>query len=259
MCILYDVIPLQFPHIFLESQVARDLYEENISRLLSYSKIASISNRSIENLQKFFPSIENIFPIYGAGFEDTPSKTTGPKFPNRKGFVAVGSASPHKNLRNVVEAYSKLPREIRNDHPLHLVGVGEPGEKKLLQQFGKMHQCELLIHDFLTENQLISLYLSSRIAIAPAWEEGLGMPVFESWSHGAICIGSRGTAISEILDNSEVCFDPLDPDSISAAMIKYIANEVAWTQERVRIAKRSADFSWQITASRLSEYANLTN
>ncbi len=258
ICILYDVIPLQFPNIFLESSAAKDLYHENLSRLLRYSKIASISDKSIENLHKFFPEVNNIAPIYGAGFEDPLSVVDERNFSSRKGFIAVGSASPHKNLRNVLSAYLNLPREVRNSHPLHLVGVGASGEKLLLRQFGEKHGINLLVHDFLTEEQLNSLYAASRIAIAPAWEEGLGMPVFESWFHGAICIGSQDTAISEILGSSEVCFDPLDPDSISATMNKYIENEEAWAFERKRVAIRSEAFSWQITAKKLSDFARLT-
>jgi len=257
MCILYDVIPLQFPNIFLESTAAKDLYNKNLSRLLHYSKIASISDKSIENLKKFFPAVENVAPIYGAGFEDPLSGVEERNFLSRKGFIAVGSASPHKNLRNVLSAYSNLPREVRNRHPLHLVGVGDSGEKLLLTQFGKKHGLNLLVHDFLTEEQLNFLYASSRIAIAPAWEEGLGMPVFESWSRGAICIGSKDTAVSEILGSSKVCFDPLDPDSISAAMIKFIEDEDAWDLERERVTDRNKSFSWEITAKKLSDFAQL--
>ena len=258
ICILYDVIPLQFPEIFLEAPAAKTLYFENLSRLTSYSKIASISNKSIENLHRYCPDISNISPIYGAGFENTNHVAEGQAFSDRKGFIAVGSASPHKNLRNVISAYSDLPLEIRNSHPLHLVGVNESGEIKLLREFAQNLDCKVVIHDFLTDEELNSLYLSIRVAIAPAWEEGLGMPVFESWSSGAVCVGSMDTAVSEILGNSQVCFDPLDIDSIFAALMKYIDDEDAWTRERRRIRERIQTYSWNITAKLFSDFVNLS-
>jgi glycosyltransferase involved in cell wall biosynthesis len=257
MCILYDVIPLQFPEIFLLSPSAKKLYDLNIRRLLSYPKIVSISEKSIENLRKYFSEFANVYPIYGAGFEDSSFNLEGLAFSERRGFMAVGSTSLHKNLRNVIEAYANLPSKIRNNHQLSLVGVSEESEKKNLRQLAKKHKCKVLIHDFLEEEQLSYLYRTTRIAIAAAWEEGLCMPIFESWSHGGICIGSQGSAISEILGNAEACFDPLDPKSISAIMIKYLDNEDVWNREKNRVAIRAKSMSWNSTAKRFADFAKL--
>jgi glycosyltransferase involved in cell wall biosynthesis len=254
--ILYDVIPLQFPDIFLSSPSTRGLYSENLSRLMSYDVIASISLQSIKNLKHFFPDLTNVYPIFGAGFEEE-TNFDQISFGEKKDLIAIGSDSPHKNIENVLKAYSKLPIEVRNNHSLHILGISSLGEKARLKQLSESNNCKVTIHGFLSDSELSNLYKTSRVVVVASWEEGLGMPVFEGWNWGSVCIGSQDTAVAEVLGTPEVCFNPHDANSIATTMLRYLEDKDAWEQERRRISTHTKSYNWKRSAELLTQALDL--
>lgn len=250
--IFYDVIPMQFPEYFFRTQLERDIYGNNLNHLIEHEYILSISDTSKKNLLKFFPNQRNITTIFGAGFSGH-TQSSGNHLEQRLGIIVVGSDSPHKNIDTAIFAYSGLPKNVRELHPLHIVGVSTSGERARLNHFARSVGCEITVHKHLADAELRNLYEKVRIAVAPAWEEGLGMPVFESWQHGSVCIGSQGTSLAEILGSSGVLFDCHDNDSICEKMNFFLTNDEAWRAERKRILSRNSQFTWERTASLVSE------
>jgi glycosyltransferase involved in cell wall biosynthesis len=256
--IFYDVIPMQFPEFFFKSQLERDIYGNNLNRLIEHDHILSISETSKTNLLKFFPDQKNITTIFGAGFNEQ-THSSGNYLEKRFGIIVVGSDSPHKNIDTAILAYSGLPRKFRELHPFHIVGVSTSGERARLNHFARNVGCEITVHKHLADSDLLSLYEKVRIAVAPAWEEGLGMPVFESWQQGSVCIGSQETALAEILGSSYVCFDCRDSETIAEKMLFFLTDDAAWRAERERIEARSLQFSWKRTADLVASVIGIKN
>jgi glycosyltransferase involved in cell wall biosynthesis len=256
--IFYDVIPLQFPDSFFKTPMDRKTYDNNVDHLLKHKYILSISDTSKKNLLKFFPDQQNITSIFGAGFPQH-AGTPRSNLEQRAGIIIVGSDSPHKNIDTAITAYSTLPLRLRTQHPLHIVGVAESGARARLDRYAKGTGCEIRTYEHLADDELQILYGKVRLAVAPAWEEGLGMPVFESWQQGSVCIGSKETALAEILGSNYVCFDCRDSGSIAEKMLFFLSNDEGWLAERERIEARSLQFSWKRTADLVANVIGIKN
>jgi len=250
--ILYDVIPIQFPDLFLKSTIERTIYEAHLRQLLSAEILLSISHSSKQNLQLRFPSRDNIGVISGSGYFQHEANV-GVALNRRRGIICVASDSRHKNVRNLIYAYALLSKELKINHPLNIVGVHSERERKNLRLLATSFQTHVTFHSFLSDMELSDLYKSCRLAIAPAWEEGFGMPVVEAWQDGCVVLGSYGTAISEILGTDVVTFDPHSVDQIFELIQLYLEDDNLWLTEQARLSDQRASFSWEETARLMYE------
>jgi hypothetical protein len=253
--ILYDVIPLQFPEIFLKTEEEVSVYMSNLDRLLSVDMLLSISNTSVANLKRFCEGTPTTKSISGSGYFNH-SANSGVNLEARRGIMCVGSDSAHKNIRNTIYAYALLPLSIKNSHPLHILGVSSRTELKKLHGFAKANRVEIITHGYLDESALSQLYKECRLTIAPSWEEGFGMPVVEAWQDGCVVLGSEKTAVAEILDSSDLTFNPFSSLDISRAMSCFLTNDSMWLKEQQRLLKRRSSFSWENSSRLLLEGIN---
>jgi glycosyltransferase involved in cell wall biosynthesis len=242
--ILYDVIPLQFPEIFLKTEEEASVYMSNLDRLLSVDMLLSISNTSVANLKRFCEGTPTTKMISGSGYFNHPANL-GLNLEARRGIMCVGSDSAHKNIRNAIHAYSLLPLSVKNIHPLHILGVSSRTELKKLQRFALANRVEIITHGYLGEDSLSQLYKECRLTIAPSWEEGFGMPVVEAWQDGCVVLGSEKTALAEILDSSDLTFNPFSSVDISRVMTCFLTDDSIWLKEQQRLLRRRSSFSWE--------------
>jgi hypothetical protein len=250
--ILYDVIPLQFPEIFLKSSEEKKTYLLNLHRLVSVDVLLSISKTSIKNLSAFCEQTPTTSLISGSGYFDHPANL-GLKLEERKGVLCVGSNSPHKNIRNTIYAYGLLPESLKNEHPLHILGISGSTESKALHRFAMANQVDIIIHGYVDESSLTQLYKECRLTIAPSWEEGFGMPVVEAWQDGCVVLGSEGTAIAEILESSELTFNPFSSIDMSRKINSFLTDDKIWLNEQQRLSRHRSSFSWEKSTILLME------
>ena len=249
--ILYDVIPLQFPEIFLKTKNAKYVYEKQLDYLLTSSVVFSISKKSIENLIQIGAKLSTYRVIHGAGFH-VGDFGVGEPLNVRKGIVAVGSDSPHKNLRRLIRAYLLLRKEIRKSHPLNILGVSK-GQRSTLTRNLEFSQDEIIFHDYVSEDKLTKFYANTRISIVPSLEEGFGMPILESWEQGTVVLGSKGNAIEEVLGVAGIVFEPYSEDSMSEVINKYLVDDEVWLEEQNRILDRRNLFTWAKTVRSIAD------
>lgn len=171
----------------------------------------------------------------------------GDVVPDERPFLlAVSSASQHKNFARLLEAYKLLSSKLAID--LKIVG-GSAGNLRHEQY---EEACSYGRVEFLgrcTDEELIGLYRRARLFVFPSLYEGFGIPPLEAQACGCPVAASDIEATREVLGDSAVYFDPLDPIAISTAILKAVSDPILSS----RLSKAGLDnvkrYSWTSSAA----------
>lgn len=161
------------------------------------------------------------------------------------GFVlAVGTLEPRKNLPRLVAAYSRLPAELQNRHPLVVVGAlgWETGET-----LGALHslgeRCTLL--GYVSDAALAELYRRCAVFCYPSLGEGFGLPVLEAMAAGATVLTSNVSSLPEVGGEAVAYADPRQLDDIAAQLQSLLCDEPRRAALSELARARAGEFSWK--------------
>ena len=157
----------------------------------------------------------------------------------------VGSAYPHKNLKNLLCAWKIYEQEYGGNHTLVLVGKRSPFYEKILES-KEMLDCKRVVYtDFLEDEELEFLYQKASLYIFPSLYEGFGLPPLEAMAHGVPVVSSSATCLPEILGESAFYFDPESPEHM-ASVIEKVTTDKDIYMELQRNAKNTLlQYSWE--------------
>ncbi len=244
--ILYDLIPMQFAKEFLISNTQKSTYFWQLKNLRDSDMLLSISQRSMLKWTELIDPNSKIRVIYGAGRKKSQLDSTEDY--QRTGILCVGAEQSHKNLNSLIEAYSLLETGIRESNPLTIIGIRSQGMRKRLKAKANQIGIKLELPDYLSVDQLIRIYKSKLLLVVPSLEEGLSLPILEAWSLGLPVVGSKSTAVEEILQNNSLLFDPYSVDSMKETISNILSQDTFWQREVAEIPERLENFSWSQTA-----------
>ena len=214
---------------------------DNAKKIITVSK--ATKNEIVDHL-KINPS--KIEVIYEA--VDDKVIVLQNKVLRKKHFLYVGNAYPHKNLNNLILAYSKFNKK---EIPLILVGKEDYFYKRLKEKVKKMKLTDKIIfRENVTDEELGVLYKSAIALIMPSLMEGLGLPVLEAMANKCLVLASDIPALHEICGKNAIFFDPDDPEKIYKKINFAYLNR---SNRKVKILIQRAfnhvvDFSWQKVA-----------
>jgi glycosyltransferase involved in cell wall biosynthesis len=150
-------------------------------------------------------------------------------------------AWPHKNHARLLEAFEIL----RKDRPrLRLVLAGEG-----LGRLGPLPD-GVERWGVVAPTELASLYRRAACVAYPSLYEGFALPPLEAMASGCVVAASNAGALPEVCGEAAVLFDPLDPESMAAAIL-----ETDERREELRELglERAASFTWEDAARRHEE------
>ncbi len=135
----------------------------------------------------------------------------GSKMFKEEYFLYIGTFYPHKNVDNLIRAYSKVKTDIK----LYLVGPDDYFLKRVVLLIKKLNlNNKVIIKRNLTSYKLPELYINATALIHPSLSEGFGLPIIEAAYFGVPIIASKIDVFKEILDGKYVGFDPSDINDI---------------------------------------------
>ncbi len=161
--------------------------------------------------------------------------------------LALASPEPRKNIRRLLEAYARLPRQ---DLPrLVLAGAADWGYGPIyatVQELGL--EPYVRFTGYVPEAVLPDLYGGARLFVFPSLYEGFGLPVLEALACAApVVAGNRG-GIPEIAGQAAILVDPYDVDALAEAMLRVLQDKQLRDELRLRGPGQAALFSWERTA-----------
>lgn len=166
-------------------------------------------------------------------------------------LLYVGGRHGYKNFGRFLQGFATS--RLRNQ--MHIVAFGggplNGDELKLMADLNISDS--QVIHMRGSDSLLEHLYSNAIAFVYPSLYEGFGFPPLEAMAQDCPVIASNTSSMPEVIGDAAEFFEPLDVDSISAALCKVIEN-TGRRKELVDLGRARLEFfSWQECARKTLE------
>ena len=240
---VHDLIPLRFPH--RRSPLSLYFRYAVPQVIAQATHIICNSESTAADVMKFcgIPS-QRITPIPLAYNSD---RFRPLNLPRQNYFLYLGRSDPHKNLRRVIEAFSRISNIV--DSELWIGGSPDPRYTPGLKQLVKERNISdrVIFLDYIPEVDLPILLNQALALVFPSLWEGFGLPVLEAMACGTPVITSNQSALPEVAGNAALLVDPYALETIATAMKSIAQDRGLWQQLSTAGLAQADRFSWKKT------------
>ncbi|MDP5134051.1 MAG: glycosyltransferase family 4 protein, partial [Paraglaciecola sp.] len=218
------------------------------------NKILSISQYAVDSIVDSFPNTKNkiSYTYHGIpkGYE---RKEHNIDINVRKGVLMLGGDSLQKNPVNAILAWSKLPEDIQNQHPLTIAGFAGNRDSLISKTIKQLNLGDkVTIKGWITNEELIELFKGARAFLFVSSEEGFGFPLLQSMSIGTPVVTSTATVLKEIGQDAVLTAAANNADEIMAQLQRLLTNDALWAEQQAKGWARAQDFNWQQAAESIA-------
>ena len=160
--------------------------------------------------------------------------------------LAVGSRTPNKNLRGVLQASALL-----RDLGYKFVAAG--GSNSRVFSGVAIDDDSLVLAGYVTDGELRALYENAACFVFPSLYEGFGLPPLEAMHCGCPVVVSERASLPEVCGSAAVYCNPEDPADIAAKLRLVLTSASLRADLRDAGLARAREFSWARAARDLSE------
>lgn len=260
--ITYDFIPLINPSQYLDHDPAyAHFYKSKVQQLSRANLLMSISESSrreaIEHLRVDAARVVNISAACDPCFKSSDALAQDHQALlarwgiTRQYILYTGGADERKNLPRLIEAFARLPQDLRRHHQLLFAGKLSPSQKGELQNVARkqgLSNEDLCFTGFVSDDELVLAYSFCQLFVFPSWHEGFGLPPLEAMSCGAPVIAANTSSIPEVVGWPQALFDPLDVDAITLKMTQALGDNTFRNELMAHARHQSRKFSWDYCA-----------
>jgi glycosyltransferase involved in cell wall biosynthesis len=172
-------------------------------------------------------------------------------------LLFVGNVKPHKNLRNLVIAFSKLQQPQFADLKLVIVGKKDgfiTGDKSLLDLINQLGLRDRIIFTGFVENEhLPVMYHLATAFVFPSLYEGFGLPPLEAMAAGCPTLVSNTASMPEVCQDASYYFDGNNPDEIAAGIKTVLQDEMLRQTMVAKGFKLVKRYTWEASATALRD------
>jgi len=186
-------------------------------------------------------------------------KTNSEKVKNKYGIktnyiLSVCTIEPRKNLTGTLDAYKKLPDEIKNKYSLVLVGGKGWLDEELNEKIEALSSKYSVIKTgYVPDEELPSLYSGASVFVFPSFYEGFGMPPLEAMACGVPVITSNNSSLPEVVGDAGIMIEAKDTVKLAKQIEKVLTDNKFAEGLRVKGLLRAKKFSWHKSARNLLE------
>ncbi|MDE1164224.1 MAG: glycosyltransferase family 1 protein [Pseudomonas sp.] len=158
----------------------------------------------------------------------------------------VGTIEPRKNIDTLLDAYSRLPMEVRTRWPLILTGYhGWRNDAIHARLETARREGWARYLGFVPSEELPLLFAGARLFAFPSLYEGFGLPVLEAMSSGVPVVCSNSSSLPEVAGNAALMCEPMDVDTLTVHLQQGLEDEVWRTRAIEQGLLHAAGFSWE--------------
>lgn len=163
----------------------------------------------------------------------------------------VGTTRKHKNMKNLLRAFSIALKDLPGNIKLVLSGSTDYLDKEDKLLINKINAASerLVFTGYVSNEALAYLFSKADAFIFPSLSEGFGIPILEAFYFNKPVLCSNITSLPEIAGEAAIYFDPFDPKGIAAAMLSFYGNESLKNALIEKGKKQLAKFSWKKTVA----------
>ncbi len=245
--IVYDLIPLLFPELYLPDASRQAWYGERLGLLLALDGLLAISRHTAGDVHQVLGvGPERVTPIGGALDPDFAPVAAAP--PDRPFVFVLAQEDPRKDVASAVRAWSSLPRARRDDLDLVIAGVlGETTELEVARLAAASDAAAgVRLVGRVTDAELRRLYATCRVFLFPSLYEGLGLPLLEALACGAPVVARATSSVPEFAGPDAFLAASSSPDDLAAALARAL-DEPGERRRPARVDFARA-FRWDVTA-----------
>jgi glycosyltransferase involved in cell wall biosynthesis len=159
-------------------------------------------------------------------------------------LLCVSTIEPRKNIEGLINAFLRLDKTTRMQHPLVLIGGFGWLCGQLEQSLDELVSEGVIHLGFVPQDELPFLYSGARCFVYPSFYEGFGLPVLEAQASGVPVISSNTSSLPEVASEEAILVDPYDGDGLLSAMNRAIDDENWLESCSLSGLQKSHDFTW---------------
>lgn len=158
----------------------------------------------------------------------------------------VGTIEPRKNIETLLDAYSRLPIEVRKRWPLVLTGYHGWRNESIHQRLESARREGWAFYlGFVPSEDLPLLFAGARLFTFPSLYEGFGLPVLEAMSSGVPVVCSNSSSLPEVAGDAALMCEAKDTETLTGLIQRGLEDE-AWRSSAVEQGLlHAARFSWE--------------
>ncbi|WP_298873208.1 glycosyltransferase family 1 protein [uncultured Bradyrhizobium sp.] len=249
--IFYDAIPHHYADQYLSTPLRRAYYYRRLGYYKSFDLNLCISDYSLHEAIGLSGNDKSL--NIGAGVSPEFLQYSQTRTPRAaKAYVLnVGSLDWRKNVETLIDAFGRLPDNLRNELQLFLAGdyhstrVGELRERWIALGLPEQN---LVSKGHVSDADLVRLYQSAGLVVQPSLLEGFGLTALEAMTCGAPVIVSSTGALPEIVNDQDLLFDPTRADQIADRIVSVLGDETRTARKVNAGLERARRYSWENSA-----------
>ncbi len=170
--------------------------------------------------------------------------------PDKLSLLYVGRLAPEKSVDVLLEAYDRLPEELRSQTELILAGDG-PLYKELTESY--MDRKDIHFLGFTEGTALTDLYAAADLFVFPSATETFGNVVLEAMASGTTVIGAAAGGVQDTVKHMETGWlcQPGDAGAFAEAIATLLENDTLRNQMAQAGRAYSELQTWDSIFSRL--------
>lgn len=262
--IIYDLSFITYRQ-FSNDKLAKFLTKQTAIAARKSDMIITISKNSKREIVEHYgvdPSkIEIVHPAldhavyYPRSIKE--QETVAKKFGINNSYILyTGTIEPRKNIIGIIEAYSKLTDEVKNQYMLVLAGGKGWKDEEIKRCLAKHSDENIILTGYVDDKDLPALYSGASLFVYPSFYEGFGMPPLEAMACGVPVIASNNSSLPEVIGDAGIMVDAHDTVDLSRQMKRVLTdNKLAKDLKKKGILQAQC-FDWKNSAKNLKQIIN---